>query len=206
MKSHRISDGIVRLAYVAQERAIQVLNDEHEVLQKLCDQWGVDLTQIVPTASRFFNDYKRLSGQAKKQDQQILGLQVKFALKDLDHPVHFVRSEQPDPTLYFSLLPQFAEELQKSGKGLVFVGDTFVLGLLGKPSLLDVAAVEAICKENSSKEVKARSQDQVKFDFKEKGKKPVVTKGVCQFSITGADFNQTKIAELLTSKGAFELE
>lgn len=66
IKSQRISDGIVRLYYVAHERAIFVLNEEHEILQKLCDQWGVDQTQILPTASRFFNDYKKLSTQAKK--------------------------------------------------------------------------------------------------------------------------------------------
>jgi hypothetical protein len=45
--------------------------------------------------------------------------------------------------------------------------------------MLDVSKLEALCKELSSKEVKARMQDQVKFDFKEKGKKPVVTKGIC---------------------------
>lgn len=32
LKSQRISDGIVRLYYVAQERAISVLNDEHDIL------------------------------------------------------------------------------------------------------------------------------------------------------------------------------
>lgn len=166
----------------------------------------MDPTQIVPTASRFFNDYKRLSSQAKKQDQQILNLQVKFALKDLENATHFVRSDQPDPTIYFSFLPQFAEELQKLGKGLVFVGDNFVVGLLGKPELLNVSQIEAVCKEASTKEVKARTQDQVKFDFKEKGKKPVVTKGICQFAITGQDFNVGKIAEVLKGAQAHELE
>jgi len=156
VKSQRISDGIVRLYYVAHERAIQVLNDEHEILQKLCDQWGVDQGQILPTASRFFNDYKKLSTQAKRQDQQILNLQVKFARKD-DIPVLFVRSDQPDPTIYFSFLPQFAEEIQKKEKGLVFIGDNFVVGLLGKPTLLEVPKVEAVCKEHSTKEVKART-------------------------------------------------
>lgn len=120
--------------------------------------------------------------------------------------MHFVRSEQPDPTIYFSFLPQFAEEIQKREKGIVFIGDNFVVGLLGKPTLLEVAKLEALCKENSSKEVKARTQDQVKFDFKEKGKKPVVTKGICQFAITGADFKIDKIAELLKASGANELE
>lgn len=206
VKSQRISDGIVRLNYVAQERAIQVLNEEQEILQKLCDQWGVDLSQIVSTASRFFKEYKNLSATTKKQDQQILNLQVKFAIKDQDHPVHFVRSEQPDPTIYFSFLPQFAEQLQKLGKGLIFVGDTFVVGLLGTPDLITVPDIEALCKTSSTKEVKARTNDTVKFDFKEKGKKPVVTKGVCQFSITGQDFNITHISDLLKTKGAFELD
>jgi len=127
-------------------------------------------------------------------------------MKDAANAVHFVRSEQPDPTIYFSFLPQFAEELQRLGKGLVFVGESYVVGLLGKPELLTVTEVEAECKAKSSKEVKARTSDTVKFDFKEKGKKPVVTKGVCQFAITGADFNVARIAELLKAKGASELE
>jgi hypothetical protein len=49
--------------------------------------------------------------------------------------------------------------MQKKEKGIVFVGDNFVLGLLGKPTLLDVSKVEALCKELSTKEVKARTQD-----------------------------------------------
>ena len=96
--------------------------------------------------------------------------------------------------------------MQKKEKGIIFVGDNFVLGLLGKPTLLDVSKVEALCKEISTKEVKARTQDQVKFDYKEKGKKPVVTKGICQFAITGQDFKIDKIAELLKASGANELE
>ena len=61
LKSQRISDGIVRLYYVAQERALQVLNDEHQILTDLCSTWGIDQSQIVPTANRFFNDYKKLT-------------------------------------------------------------------------------------------------------------------------------------------------
>jgi hypothetical protein len=70
--------------------------------------------------------------------------------------VHFVKSEQNDPTIYFSFLPQFAEEIQKKEKGIIFIGDTFVVGLLGKPALADVSKIEALCKEHSTKEVKAR--------------------------------------------------
>jgi len=35
---------------------------------------------------------------------------MKYLLKD-DNKVFFVRSEQSDPTIYFSFLPQFAEEM-----------------------------------------------------------------------------------------------
>lgn len=80
-----------------------------------------------------------------------------------------------------------------------------MVGLLGKPTMLNIPSIEATCKEKSTKEVKSRSTDTVKFDFKEKGKKPVVTKGVCQFSITGQDFNVAKIAEVLKSAGVSEL-
>jgi len=45
-------------------------------------------------------------------------------------------------------------------------------------------------------------KDQVKFEFKEiKGSKPVITKGICQVSITGGDFQIEKILELLKEKG-----
>jgi hypothetical protein len=42
-----------------------------------------------------------------------------------------VRSEAEAPTLYFSFLPQYADELQKKGKGIIFVGQNFVLGMIG---------------------------------------------------------------------------
>ena len=39
----------------------------------------------------------------------------------------------------------------------------------------------------------------VKFDFKIKGQKPVVTKEICQFSITGADFKEEDLVAVLTA-------
>ena len=46
IKSQRISDGIVRLYYVARERAIEVMNSETQILNNLCKTWGVDQNQI----------------------------------------------------------------------------------------------------------------------------------------------------------------
>ncbi len=58
----------------------------------------------------------------------------------------------------------------------------------------------------SKKGVKLQKKDQVKYAFKEKGKKPITTKDVCQFSITGEGFQIDKICEVIQkSSGAAEL-
>ena len=58
----------------------------------------------------------------------------------------------------------------------------------------------------SSKPIKSSVKAEVKFDYKIKGQKPVVTKEICQFSITGSDFNAEKISELLKKNNIEEME
>lgn len=57
----------------------------------------------------------------------------------------------------------------------------------------------------SKKEVKVQKKNEVKFDFKEKGQKPVVTKDIVQLSITGSDFNIEELSKFLTEQGLEEL-
>jgi len=90
------------------------MNGEQEIMNSLCETWGVDQTQILPTANRFFNEYKKLSAVTKKQDQTILNLQVKYVLNSNEETkFYFVKSEHDSPTLYFSFLPQFAAKLKE---------------------------------------------------------------------------------------------
>lgn len=51
-------------------------------------------------------------------------------------------------------------------------------GILGKPDLIDIKQLEAACRELSKKDIKVVQKDNVKFDPKEKGQKPIVTKGI----------------------------
>jgi alanyl-tRNA synthetase len=206
IKSQRISDGIVRLYYVARERAIEVLNNETQILTNLCKTWGVDQNQIDQTANRFFHEYKRLTTVTKKQDMQILTLQVKFLLKDDSQHPYFVKSDQADPTLYVSSLPQFAQDFKDKGKGIVYIADNYVVGLFGNPAQLNVKELEEACKSMSSKPVKVVCKDKVSFKFKEKGRKAVDASGVLQIMITGADLNVDKLAELLTVQKFVEME
>lgn len=58
---------------------------------------------------------------------------MKSALRDGTLKTFFCQSEQDSPTLYVTYLPQFAEEFKNSGKGIVFLGSNFVVGLFGNP-------------------------------------------------------------------------
>jgi hypothetical protein len=89
---------------------------------------------------------------------------------------------------------------------VIFVGHNFVLGLLGSPTLYHIEPIEEICRQSSSKEVKVSKRTEVKFDFKEKGKKPVTTKDCLLFSITGQDFNVDKIYTLFKETNLPEIE
>jgi len=77
--------------------------------------------------------------------------------------------------MYFSQLPQFAAQLKEKNRGFVFIGKTFIIGLIGnKNQDALVTQLEASCKEMSkNKAVKTMKKNDVKFDFKIKGQKPV---------------------------------
>jgi hypothetical protein len=59
-------------------------------------------------------------------------------LKDDQPKPYYVKSEQADPTLYISFLPQFAEEFKTKGKGIVFLAPNFLVGMFGNPTQIDM--------------------------------------------------------------------
>jgi len=98
IKSTRISDGILRLYFVAGENALKKLNEEAAILHNLTNGrkqihthvanvcsfhvptligWGVTQQEIPKTAERFFEGYKKLNIKAAKQFLTILDLQMK---------------------------------------------------------------------------------------------------------------------------------
>lgn len=58
-KSARVSDGILRLYYVANKKVLKALNEETTVINNLKDLWGINQNEIVQTAKRFFEDFKK---------------------------------------------------------------------------------------------------------------------------------------------------
>jgi hypothetical protein len=76
-------------------------------MNNLCQTWGIDNSQIIPTATRFFKDCKKLTTVTSKQEIQILKLQAKLVING-DKELYFTKSDADAPTAYFSYLPQFA--------------------------------------------------------------------------------------------------
>ena len=182
------------------------MNDEQQIMNNLCNTWGIDKSQILDTANRFFDEYKRLGKLTEKQDLKILNLQIKCVLSGAEGTTHYVQSEQENPKLYFSYLPQFADKIKAKGNGVVYFGPSFVFGLIGdnkSKALCD--ALEAVCKTMSSK-AKCVTKNSVKFDFKIKGQKPVETKDILQFSITGDNFDSAKIIQVLKDNKGVEMD
>ena len=127
-------------------------------------------------------------------------------LRDGTNKNFFAKSDKDSPTLYHSFLPQFAEEFKGQEKGIMFIGNNFVVGLFGDPTKIDLGIIEEQCAAMSTKPVKKNVRDKVSFKFKEKGKKPINAAGVCQFMITGAGFDISRIAELLENQQILSLD
>lgn len=199
IKTQRISDGIVRLYYVAQERAIDVMNEDQKIINTLTKEWGISGHEIVDTALRFFNDSKRLEKLTDKQSKTILNLQMKAVLSPGSEGMFYIQSDEPQATMYFGFVPQYAADIKEKTRGVVFIGESYIFGMVGvKDFEKQIIELTDVCKSMSTKkEVKVAKKDKVKFDFKIKGKKPVETKEICQFNVTGADFKPGPIIEVL---------
>lgn len=80
---------------------MKVQNEETTVINQLKDLWGVKLEDIVPTASRFFNDYKKFEKINQNQKLALLGMQVKF-IEEQKESKFVATTFEKLPTLYFS--------------------------------------------------------------------------------------------------------
>lgn len=134
-KGTRISDGILRLYFVAGELALQASNQETDILNGLVQSWGIPSDDIIPTAQRFFDGYKKYSNLCSKQALTILDLQQKVFLLSDSAPLAVYTSNEPNATMFIGNMPPFAPKLKEKKKGSVYVGDSFIYGLLGDATL-----------------------------------------------------------------------
>jgi len=169
IKTNRISDGIVRLYYVAGDLALSVLDQESCLIQALTAEWGVHSNDLKSTANRFFEGYKKYSAQIQKQSVIILELRMKLFLSDSTEASNrrLWTTEEPNPTLFISNLPQFANRLKEKKKSVVVVGSSFFYALLGEVEAIDQQKLEQKINQIQQQQQQQR-EEKSKFE-EEKG-------------------------------------
>ena len=170
LKSTRISDGIVRIYFVAGERTISHLNHETKIMKDLENLWGVNgIDQFMPTANKFFNSFKKSKAVIDEKDLEVLSLQVKLALNGKSDNV-IIKSSNETATLYFGKLNNFAEDLQKNGKSIIIYNDGYLAGILGNPKAIAMDELKNLIQAINNEE-KPDLSVQNKLEFKLPGQK-----------------------------------
>lgn len=145
LKTGRISDGIVRLSYVAGERVISHLNAQAGIISSLNKLWGISQAEIVDTAERIFKDYKMYESEAMRQKQTIIHLQMECILNNRNQGT-LIRTLEKEPTIYFSEAPKMIKPLFEAGKSVVFLAENFIFALICHKKHLDIGSlVKILC-------------------------------------------------------------
>ena len=112
-KSTRVSDGVVRLYYVAGKHVLPLLNNETNIIGQLKDMWGVEQGSIVSTADRIFKDSKKFAKEVQAQKEDLINLQIEVIENSPKEKI-VIESNEKNPTAYFSRAGIIAEKLQVS--------------------------------------------------------------------------------------------
>jgi alanyl-tRNA synthetase len=195
LRANRISDGILRLTYVAGEMALKQMNHESDVLNQLRQQWSVSLDDIVPAGIRFFDGYKQLGNVVSKQQKSIFNLQLRVALLDEKLKLSVISSTEPNPTMFISLMPEHAASLKAAGKGFIAVGESWIYGLLGDAKAFDVEKQlgPVLAKLEEAKKASAKADDKAKM-------KPVQLKVKTELQVASSDKKvktKTKVSDVV---------
>jgi len=140
VKSNRISDGVVRLYFLAGDRALDYTAEQTGILNSQMTLWGVEQDKILATGEKFFSGWKQLSNTVKTLTQSLLEARVNEArLQALAEPAgqakqRFISFSVIDdsPTSYLTAVPELVKKqlLQLDGSllcDLAFVGEGFLL-------------------------------------------------------------------------------
>jgi len=167
LKTTRMSDGIVRLTYVAGENAIKANGQDESVLRSLLQSWQIgSKDDILPSANKFFEGFKKYEAKAKKLSRDMLILQMKNLELNPDAQLVVYKTDEPNPTNHISMINKFAGKLKDVGKGVAFVGPTYVVAILGKPVIDGQKLQQFINHDNEQRDKKKK--DKEKFESKSK--------------------------------------
>ncbi|TNJ30009.1 Alanyl-tRNA synthetase [Giardia muris] len=144
VKSSRISDGVVRLTFVAGERALDFTDSQAEVLHAQMTSWGVEQAMVVKTGEKFFTAMKHLEGLTMRLRTDLLGAWIDLALTN-EKLINVFSVTDESPTLYLGsgteqCLQRLVDEKGALKTSMAFIGETFVFILSSSTELLASAS------------------------------------------------------------------
>jgi hypothetical protein len=86
---------------MANKKVLKSLNEEATVINNLKDLWGINQGEIVQTAKRFFEDYKKYEKETQTQKISLLGMHVRY-ITEAKHDLFLIPSLEKELTLYFA--------------------------------------------------------------------------------------------------------
>lgn len=210
LRTFRVSDGVLRLEYVCYERALEELNQETEIINDLCKDWGIEKSAIVKTGNRFFDDFKKYSNKVQKQEEHILNYQFKL-LSSRQEKLFYHISDQETVGYFMSKINEVhGKMLKDQGKGIVFVNKEYIYGMIGDEKVFSEEEFMKVLnegkKENDKKKEKEGKEskgDKVKIS-RSIGKKKDVIEGIFNFSAI-CELNVPKIVSFIKEKGGYEV-
>lgn len=194
VKTNRISDGVVRIYYVAGDRALDHTEFEATVINQQCRLWGVDPEMIVKTADKFFTGWKALNTLSGNLNRELLStrIQLSSAAGAAGRPgLQLYTVTDDSPTMYLSAVGEFAQKhgLLVDGqlsRSLVFAGASFVFAISSCADTL--GAIEAACKEAAGDAVKVGAKTMpLQLGKGAKGAKGAAPAAAKQLMVTGLD-------------------
>lgn len=135
---------------------------------------------------------------------------MQFLLNSPPETACVVKSDEPNPKLYFAFLPTFTPEMAPKQQGIVFIGSTFAIGMLTHPPSFEALHV---VEESLKASLKPDDLTSLKIQTKDKvsAKKPGDKKAqnfdkVLFFSLTvKSGVNPDVLSTLLVDKLKFKL-
>lgn len=220
IKTNRISDGVVRIRFVAGNAAYQQMKNEKNLVNELCDYYSVLPDMLQPTLERIFTEYKKLTKQNGKMTNEIFHLYLKVILQEQNQNV-FCSISGANQTNCVSFVPQYAKLMKEKNKNLIIFAEGMIYGIL-KNDCLNIEELKKVLEESKvskRKEKKDDKKEEGKEEKKEKtipfrisplkikvkGKKPENVEGYSEV-IGPIGGNTALVVKFLKDKGFIEFQ
>ncbi|KAL0215711.1 hypothetical protein P9112_007895 [Eukaryota sp. TZLM1-RC] len=206
-RSNRISDGVVRLYFVSGAKGREYTANQAQREYELCQTVAMQPEDLKSSVAKYFEGYKRFDKFADSFVRLVLN---HLTVPSVDQGNVFVRFDPPNPSMFSMQVPPFSEKLKELDRSVVFVGSTFIYGLIGNSELVEadklkemaVSQAEKLGVTNAKKAFSSRNR--IQWTIKE-GKKRVkkVVEGVLEVSLPTLS-NTAPFVDYLSSKGFTE--